>query len=97
MAIHGWKDRRPTQGIREIGANTHMRKPNTKNVPLTRDLRDRLKSIVETELDRLPDLLEGLTDKERLDVILRLMPLVVPKAKPVHYQANEPSDWPSFV
>jgi hypothetical protein len=55
------------------------------------------KSIVESELGRLPDLLDGLNDKERLDVILKLMPLVMPKAKPVHHTANEPSDWPSFV
>ena len=74
-----------------------MRKVNTKNVPLTLDLRDRLKSIVESELNRLPDLLDGLNDKERLDVILKLMPLVMPKAKPVNHYANEPSDvWPRF-
>jgi len=67
------------------------------SIPLTLDLRDMLKSIVESELDRMPDLLNGLNDKERLDVILKLMPLVMPKAKPVHHSANEPSDWPSFV
>ena len=66
------------------------------SIPLTLDLRDRLKSIVEKELDRLPKALDGLTDKERLDVILKLMPLVMPKAKSVHHTANEPSDWPAF-
>ncbi len=66
------------------------------SIPLTLDLRDRLKSIVESELNRLPDLLNGLNDKERLDVILKLMPLVMPKAKSVHHTANEPSDWPAF-
>lgn len=74
-----------------------MRKANIKNIPRTLDLRDRLKSIVESELDRLPDLLDGLNDKERLDVILKLMPLVMPKAKPVSHNANEPSDWPKFL
>jgi len=69
-------------------------KPSNENVPLSLDLRDRLKSIVESELERLPDLLDGLKDKERLDVILKLMPIVMPRAKPVHYAANEPSDWP---
>ncbi len=68
-----------------------------KVVPRTLDLRDRLKSIVESELDRLPDLLSGLNEKERLDVILKLMPLVIPKTQPVYYAANEPNDWPSFV
>jgi hypothetical protein len=74
-----------------------MRKTNIKHIPLTLDLRDRLKSIVESELERLPDLLDGLNDKERLDVILKLMPLVMPKAMPVRHNANEPSDWPSIV
>lgn len=68
-----------------------IRKQN--DVPRTLDLRDRLKTLIEAELERLPGLLEGLKDKERLDVILKLMPLVMPKAKPVHYAANEPSDW----
>jgi len=67
------------------------------SIPRTLDLRDRLKVLIEKELDRLPGLLDGLNDKERLDVILKMMPLVMPKAKPVHHTANEPSDWPSFV
>ncbi len=67
------------------------------SIPLTLDLRDRLKSIVESEIGRLPDLLNVLTDKERLDVILKLMPLVMPKAKPVHHTANEPDNWASIV
>lgn len=66
------------------------------DVPRTLDLRDRLKTFLEAELERLPGLLEGLKDKERLDVILKLMPLVMPKAKPVHHTANEPSGWPRF-
>ncbi len=74
-----------------------MKETNSNKVTLTLDLRDRLKSIVEAELELLPELLESLQGKERLDVILKLMPLVLPKAKPVHYNANEPSDWPSFV
>ena len=61
--------------------------------PRTLDLRDRLKSIVDKELVRLPELLDGLNDKERLDVILKLLPLVMPKAKPVHHTANEAVSW----
>lgn len=65
-------------------------------VPRTLDLRDRLMTMMEAELERLPGFLEGLKDKERLDVILKLMPLVIPKAKPVLHNANEPSGWPRF-
>lgn len=64
------------------------------SIPRTLDLRDRLKSIVESELDRLPKLLDGLNDKERLDVILKLMPIVMPKTKSVEHYKGEPSDWP---
>jgi len=58
--------------------------------PTTLGLRDRLKLLIDRELDGLPELLNGLNGKERLDVILRLMPLIMPKAKPVHHSANEP-------
>jgi hypothetical protein len=64
--------------------------------PQVIDLRDRLKAIVEIELERLPETLEGLTGKERLDVMLKLMPLVVPKSKPVHYREGEGPGWNIF-
>ncbi len=63
------------------------------NTPRTLDLRDRLKVLIEKELDNLPAVLDNLNDKERLDVVLKLMPLVLPKAKPIHYAANEAMGW----
>lgn len=68
-------------------------------IPQKLDLRDRLKLLLDRELEKLPDLLEGLDDKERLDAILKLMPLVLPKAKPVHYSVSEADSikWPDFV
>ncbi len=69
-------------------------KPQTKEAtPTTNSLRHRLKTIVEMELDRLPETLDGLTAKERLDVVLKLMPLVVPKSKSVHFREGEPGNW----
>ncbi|MEQ1761999.1 MAG: hypothetical protein ABL984_02530 [Pyrinomonadaceae bacterium] len=62
-------------------------------IATTRDLRHRLKTIVEAELERLPETLDGLTAMQRLDVVLKLMPLVVPRSKPVHHRDGEPSDW----
>ena len=73
------------------------KRTNAKNIPLTLDLRDRLKSIVEAELNRLPELLDGLTPMSRLSVILKLLPLVIPKAQAVNYEAGEPSDWPTLL
>lgn len=68
-------------------------KSKQKETPKVIDLRDRLKAIVEKELERLPETLDGVTGKERLDVFLKLMPLVVPKSKPVHYREGELTDW----
>lgn len=66
---------------------------STQKPPRTLDLRDRLKVLIDKELDGLPGLLDSLKDKERLDVVLKLMPIVMPKAKSVHHSANEPMSW----
>lgn len=59
----------------------------------TLEIRERLKELVSRELDNLPELLEGLQGKDRLDAILKLMPLVIPKTKPVCHDANETDGW----
>lgn len=64
-----------------------------KNVPKTLDLRDKLKVIVDAEIERLPGLLGTLSDSDRLSVILKLMPLVMPRSKPVHHAAIERPNW----
>ena len=46
-------------------------------VTMTKNFGDRLKSNVEKELARLQEALDGLTAKERIDVAIKLMPLVV--------------------
>ena len=63
--------------------------------PLTAELRDRMKVLMDRELDRLPELLEGLEEKDRLDAILRLMPYIMPKVQPVSSKTGEPLtfDW----
>ena len=68
-----------------------MRTATKKNsIPQTLDLRDRLKVIMEREIEGLPTLIEGLKGKDRLDAILKLMPLVMPKVKSIHHGENEP-------
>jgi hypothetical protein len=79
----------------EVRAKKSMRagSKTANKTPKTMDLRDRLKVLIEKELDGLPGLLEGLKGKERLDAILKLMPIVMPRAKPVRYDVNEPISW----
>ncbi len=62
---------------------------------LTRDLRQTLKAIVQKELEQLPGYLETLEPKERLNIICKIMPFVLPKVEAVKPSAGEPLtlDW----
>ena len=57
---------------------------------LTNDLRDTLKSIMQKEIDKLPETLEALEPKERMNVLCRLMPYVFPKVETIHPKNGEP-------
>jgi len=57
---------------------------------LTRELRETLKSIISDELERLPETLEQLTPKERVEVVLKLAAYVLPKVEPVSCKDGEP-------
>lgn len=64
-----------------------------KETPRSLDMRDKLKELVDYEITRLPELLNELKGKDRLNAIMKLLPLVVPKTASVRYDANEPIDW----
>ncbi len=72
-----------------------MKAKSADELPLTRDLRETLKYIVNKELEQLPALLEGLEPKERLNIICKIMPFILPKVEAVHPSAGEPltMDW----
>ena len=57
---------------------------------LTSDLRKTLKAMIQSELERLPEALETLEPKERLNLICRLLPFVLPKVESVHFEKGEP-------
>jgi len=50
---------------------------------LTNDLRDKLKSIMQKEIEKLPETLEALEPKERINILCKLMPFVFPKVESV--------------
>lgn len=58
------------------------------NTPRTLDLRDRLKVLIEKELDNLPAVLDNLNDKERLDVVLKLTEACEPPTVTVPLSAS---------
>jgi len=58
---------------------------------MTRDLRKILKNILFNELDNFEEYFESLEPKQKLDIIIKLMPYVMPKTETVHYTENEPN------
>jgi len=62
----------------------------TKEQILTNDLRDKLKSIMQKEFEKLPETLEALEPKERINILCKLMPFVFPKVEAVHPTHGEP-------
>lgn len=55
----------------------------------TSNLRSNLKKAFESELSHLPDLLEQLEPKDRLNFICKIMPYVFAKMETVHFKEGE--------
>ncbi len=65
----------------------------TNELVITNNLRDTLKSILQKEIAKLPEHLETLEPKERLNILCKLMPFVFPKVEAVHPTEGEPLRW----
>jgi len=65
------------------GKKTGGRAAGTPN-RLTKELRTVLRDMIAAELDALPKTLEGLSPKERLDVVIKLLPFCLPKVQAVN-------------
>lgn len=68
----------------------------TKEQVLTNNLRETLKTIMQKEIEKLPETLETLDPKERLNVVCKLMPYVFPKVETVHSKDGEPLQFESW-
>jgi hypothetical protein len=68
-------------------------KTKSKEQTLTTELRDSLKTIMQKEIEKLPETLEQLEPKERVNVICKLMPFVFPKVNTVSATEGEPFQW----
>jgi hypothetical protein len=62
---------------------------------ITKDLRELLKSTLQEEIENLPTYLAALNEKERLNIIIKLMPFVFPKIEATPSTIGEPflSNW----
>lgn len=65
----------------------------TKETIITSTLREQLKSIMQKEIEQLPEVLASLEPKERITVICKLMPFVFPKVESVSPSDGEPLQW----
>ena len=57
---------------------------------LTGDLRETLKNLMQKEIEQLPELLDSLEPKDRLNIICKRLPYVFPKVEAVHPSHGEP-------
>ena len=68
-------------------------KNKSKEQTLTAELRDTLKTIMQNEIEKLPETLEQIEPKERVNLICKLMPFVFPKLNTVSATEGEPLQW----
>jgi len=65
-------------------------------LPQVGDIRATLKELFRKEIERLPEALTALDDKDRLNFLCKLMPFVLPKVEAVAANKGEAGDWNVF-
>ena len=60
---------------------------------MTKELRSILKDMMYQEIDIIQDHLDQLSPKERIDILIKLMPFVLPKTTSISHTTNEPLDF----
>jgi len=84
-----------TTEIKEILKSQTERLKNNKpkveyNKPLTGNIRDTLKEMMQKEIESLPDTLKELEPVQRLNILCKLIPYVLPKVESVIHTLGEP-------
>ena len=60
---------------------------------MTKELRSVLKDVLYQELKQIQTHLDTLKPKERVELLIKLMPFVLPKVTSISHTTNEPLDW----
>jgi hypothetical protein len=60
------------------------------NKPLTANIRDTLKELMQKEIEQLPETLKELDPVHRLNILCKLMPYVLPKTETIKHTLGEP-------
>lgn len=84
-----------TTEIKELLKSQTERLKNDKpqveyNKPLTGSIRDTLKEMMQKEIESLPDTLKELEPVQRLNILCKLIPFVLPKVESVTHTQGEP-------
>lgn len=72
--------------------NSHIARMQP-NKPKVGSLRETLKTIVKTELEALPETIKELEPMQRLNIVCKLMPFVMPRVDSVHFEKGEKTGW----
>jgi hypothetical protein len=70
------------------GYKTGGRSAGTPN-KLTRELRSGLKNILSDEIEKLPHHFQKLESKDRIELLIKLLPYALPKVNPENYDLSE--------
>ena len=60
---------------------------------ITKELRSLLKDVMYDEIGALQERLDTLNPKERVELLIKIMPYALPKVTSVSHTTNEPLDW----
>ena len=63
---------------------------------ITKELRSLLKDVMYEEIGALQERLDALNPKERVELLIKLMPYALPKVTSVSHTTNEPLDYYTF-
>lgn len=76
------------------------KKTDKQNEVTVSDMRKTLKVTMNREIANLPNLIEQLPTEQRIDVVLKMMPFVLPKVDKVSAKSGEPidlfGDWATY-
>jgi hypothetical protein len=60
---------------------------------MTKELRSILKDILYKEIETIQESLDELEPIERIELLIKLMPYILPKVTSISHTTNEPLDW----
>jgi hypothetical protein len=59
---------------------------------LTKEIRTVLKDLIYKELDEIQEHLDSLEPKQRIELVIKLIPYVLPKVDSISHSSNKPLD-----